>query len=278
MKLRARDQVVQLDTMVVMGVLNVTPDSFSDGGMWTDPSAALDHAGEMAEAGAAIIDVGGESTRPGAEPVPTHEELARVLPVIERLCDEARVLVSIDTRKVEVAKEALAAGADIINDTSGEVEDPRMAELAAAEGAGIIAMHSRGTPKNMRDLAVYEDVVEDVRTWLLHKVDRLAAAGVGRDTIALDPGYGFAKTPQQNLALLKRIDEIVSLGLPVVVGTSRKSFIGLTLQTKEKRRLEGTIATVLWARERGAAIARVHDVEPVQRALKMYDAIAKAHA
>jgi dihydropteroate synthase len=255
-----------------MGVLNVTPDSFFDGGRWIDPSAAVAHAHEMTAQGAAIVDVGGESTRPGAEPVDQAEELKRVLPVVESLAS-LNALVSIDTRKPAVAERALGAGASIINDTSGEASVRAMDQLAADSGAAIIVMHSRGTPSTMRSLTDYGDVVAEVKAFLARRAAELESAGVRRDCICLDPGIGFAKNARQSLTLLRRLDELVVLGYPVVAGTSRKSFIGSALDLAEEERLEGSIATVVWAVERGALIVRVHDVEPVVRAVHMTEAI-----
>jgi dihydropteroate synthase len=272
MRLRCRDRWLSLERVAVMGVLNVTPDSFFDGGRWIDPSAAVAHAHGMIAQGAAIIDVGGESTRPGAEPVDEAEELKRVLPVLEAL-EPSDALVSIDTRKPAVAERALGAGAAIINDTSGEASVRAMDQLAVESGAGIIVMHSRGTPASMRSLTDYGDVVADVRAFLAGRAAELQSAGVGRESICVDPGLGFAKTAQQSLGLLRRLDELVVLGYPVVAGTSRKSFIGAALDLAEEERLEGSIATVVWAVDRGAQIVRVHDVEPVVRAVRMTEAI-----
>lgn len=258
-----------------MGVLNVTPDSFSDGGLWFDAEAAISHALEMIDQGAAIIDIGGESTRPGAEPVPEDEELRRVIPVIEEIAS-AGVPVSIDTRKASVARSALEAGASIVNDTGGEDADPAMPSVAAEAGAGVVFMHSRGTPATMRSLTDYSDVVSDVAAFLGSAAAGLQDAGVARDSIVLDPGFGFAKTPQQNLELLDRLDEIVALGFPVLAGTSRKSFIGAVLDLPEGERVEGTAATVAWALARGASIVRVHDVAQMARVVKMCAAV-RAH-
>jgi dihydropteroate synthase len=272
MRLRCRDRWLSLERVAIMGVLNVTPDSFFDGGRWIDPSAAVAHAHDMIAQGAAIIDVGGESTRPGAEPVTEAEELSRVLPVLEAL-EPTDALVSIDTRKPAVAERSLGAGASIINDTSGEASVRAMDQLAAESGAGIIVMHSRGTPASMRSLTDYGDVVADVRAFLAGRAAELESAGVRRVSICLDPGLGFAKTAQQSLSLLRRLDELVILGYPVVAATSRKSFIGAALDLAEEDRLEGSIATVVWAVDRGAQIVRVHDVEPVVRAVRMTEAI-----
>jgi len=273
MKLRCRDSYLSLDRPVVMGVLNVTPDSFSDGGLWTDPQRAVAHGLEMIEQGAGIIDVGGESTRPGAEDVSEADELDRVLPVIEALSRRTSTPISIDTRKPRVAERSVEAGAVIINDTLGEASDRTMDQVAAGTGAAIVVMHSRGTPATMRELTEYDDVVIDVRDFLELRAAQLIDQGVERDAICLDPGYGFAKNPLQNLVLLRRLDEIVDLGYPVLVGTSRKSFIGATLDVPSDQRVEGTAATIAWALAKGAHIVRVHDVEPIVRTVRMLEAI-----
>lgn len=259
-----------------MGVLNVTPDSFSDGGLWLEPTAAIDHARQMAADGAQIIDVGGESTRPGAMPVPEDEELRRVIPVIEALASDPGVPISIDTRKPGVARRALEAGATIVNDTNGEAADGLMTDVVVATGAGVILMHSRGTPDTMREMDQYGDIVADVCRFLLSWAQRMESAGVPSEAIVLDPGFGFAKSPQQNLELLERLDEVVHLGYPVLAGTSRKSFIGAVLDLPEDERLEGTAATVAWAVSEGARILRVHDVKEMSRVVKMAAAIAAA--
>ena len=256
-----------------MGVLNVTPDSFSDGGLWFDRESAVSHALEMADRGADIIDIGGESTRPGADAVDEAEEMRRVLPVVEAVASQADVPISIDTRKASVARAAVEAGASIVNDTGGEDADPEMGTVAAETGAGIVFMHSRGTPATMRSLTQYDDVVSDVGGFLKESAARLESSGVARDSIVLDPGFGFAKTATQNLELLDRLDEIVALGYPVLAGTSRKSFIGAVLDLPETQRLEGTAATVTWAIARGAHIVRVHDVSQMFRVVAMAQAI-----
>ncbi len=272
MKLRCRDRFLSLDRVAVMGVLNVTPDSFSDGGKWLDPQRAVDHAHEMAERGAAIIDVGGESTRPDAEPVPEDEELRRVLPVVEHLVG-SDLLVSIDTRKPAVAVAALDAGAVIVNDTLGEEKDPDLVRAAVERGAAFVTMHSRGTPATMRSLTQYRDVVSDVAGWLKDRAEELERDGVGADQIVIDPGFGFAKKPEHNLQLIDRFEEITGLGYPVLAGTSRKSFIGFTLDLPEDERLEGTAATVALAVYKGARLVRVHDVEEMTRVVRMTEAI-----
>lgn len=256
-----------------MGVLNVTPDSFSDGGLWLEPDAAVARGRAMITEGATIVDVGGESTRPGASRVDADEELRRVVPVIEVLAGEHDAVVSIDTRKPAVAERAIEAGAVLVNDTSGEIADPRMDDVVAAAGAAIVIMHSRGTPQTMRTLTAYDDVIDHVRSFLSRRVDDLAARGVAPESIAIDPGIGFAKDAHQSLAILNRLHEIVSLGRPVVVGTSRKSFIGRVLDVPEDERLEGTEATVAWAVAKGARIVRVHDVAPHVRVVRMTEAI-----
>lgn len=272
-ELRCRSHVLSLEKTLLMGVLNVTPDSFSDGGRWFHPDAAIAHALDMVEQGADIIDVGGESTRPGADEVPEAEELRRVLPVVEAVAQRTEVPVSIDTRKASVARAAIEAGARIVNDTGGEGADPEMGAVAAETGAAIVFMHSRGTPATMRSLTDYDDVVTDVAAFLAASAGSLVDLGVARDSIVVDPGFGFAKDAAQNLELLDRLDEIVALGYPVLAGTSRKSFIGAVLDVSEIDRIEGTAATVAWAIARGAHIVRVHDVAQMKRVARMCQAI-----
>jgi dihydropteroate synthase len=244
-----------------MGVLNVTPDSFSDGGRWFDPAAAVAHGLELVAEGADVVDVGGESTRPGAEEVPVDEELARVLPVVEKLAPHVRV--SIDTRKAEVANAAAQAGATIINDVSASLH-----EVAAAHGAGWVAMHMRGTPATMQRETEYGDVVTEVRDFLVARAETAVAAGVRE--VWIDPGLGFAKTAEHNLSLLHHLDELVATGLPVVVGASRKSFIGrLTGAERADDRLEGSLAAAVWAMAHGVSMVRVHDVKPTVQALRL---------
>jgi dihydropteroate synthase len=272
-KLRCRDLVLDLDRSAVMGVLNVTPDSFSDGGLWLDPDRAIEHGLEMVSQGASIVDVGGESTRPGAVPVPEDEELKRVLPVIEALASGHDVLVSIDTRKASVARRAIEAGASIVNDTAGEEFDRTMDELSRDTGAAMVVMHSRGNPSTMRSLTDYDDVVTTVTAFLRRRAEELLEAGVSHDSIALDPGFGFAKTPEQNLVLMNRLEDILGLGYPVLAGTSRKSFIGAVLDVPEDQRVEGTAATVAWSVMKGVQIVRVHDVQQMTRVVRMTEAI-----
>ena len=242
---------------IVMGVLNVTPDSFSDGGLYLDTDAAVEHARAMSEAGAAIVDVGGESTRPGAEPVPEPDELGRVVPVIERIVGgDVDARVSIDTRKVAVAEAALQAGARIVNDVSAFRAAPEMAGLVASAGAGCCLMHMLGDdPRTMQDEPRYDDVVADV-------------AAFPEERVWLDPGIGFGKTLDHNLELLRRLDEIAALGRPVVIGVSRKSFLGrLTGRAEARDRVAASVAANVLAYERGASIFRVHDVAETVDAL-----------
>jgi dihydropteroate synthase len=259
-----------------MGVVNVTPDSFSDGGLFLDASAAIAHARELVAEGADIVDVGGESTRPGAEPVSAEEELRRVLPVVEGIsAADARTVVSIDTSKAQVARSALGAGASIVNDVSALRADPEMAGVVADSGCECCLMHMLGEPRTMQADPRYGDVVDDVRAFLEERMTYAVREGVRERRIMLDPGIGFGKTVAHNLALLRRLDELASLGRPLVVGTSRKSFLGRIVadavgeaEGKElTRRLGGTIATNVLALERGASVFRVHDVAPVRDAL-----------
>lgn len=261
---------------VVMGVLNVTPDSFSDGGRFIDPDAAVSHAREMTAAGAGIVDVGGESTRPGAPPVSSEEELARVLPVVEALGGEFDVPVSIDTRHAVIARVCVDAGASIVNDVSG-FRDPAMVGVAAACDAGLVVMHMLGEPQTMQDEPHYDDVVVEVRDYLLARARELEEAGIARERVALDPGIGFGKTTQHNLALLRGLDAFVQTGYPIVVGASRKRFIGdVTGESEPDRRLAGSVAAAIWSASRGAHVLRVHDVRETVAALAVIDAVSWA--
>ncbi|WP_174435200.1 dihydropteroate synthase [Brevibacillus agri] len=253
---------------LVMGILNVTPDSFSDGGRFVDLDHALAQARAMVEAGADIIDIGGESTRPGAEPVGEAEELDRVLPVIRRLSAELSVPLSIDTYKAAVAERALDAGAHIINDVWGAKRDPRMAEVAARRGVPIILMHNR-TDTDYRDF--YSDFVRDLR----ESVQIALQAGVREEQIILDPGIGFVKTVEQNLETMRRLDDLVALGYPVLLATSRKRMIGHVLDLPVDDRVEGTAATVALGVAKGCHMVRVHDVKEMKRVTKMMDAMLK---
>ncbi|MBC7097612.1 dihydropteroate synthase [Candidatus Bipolaricaulota bacterium] len=252
--------------VLIMGILNVTPDSFSDGGRFLSPDAAVERALVMEGEGADIIDIGGESSRPGAEPVSVEEELGRVLPVLERLRGRLRIPISIDTTKAEVAEAALRAGACIVNDISALRFDPAMAPLVAEFGAGLVLMHMLGTPKTMQQSPHYDDVVREVRGFLAERAQYAQSQGIPREAIAVDPGIGFGKTVEHNLELLRRLPELVELGFPVLVGPSRKSFIGALLGLPVEERLEGTLAACAVAVVRGADILRVHDVRQVRRA------------
>ena len=259
-----------------MGIVNATPDSFSDGGLYLDGEAAVRHGLQLAREGAAILDVGGESSRPGAEPVDEAEELARVLPVVERLA-AAGERVSVDTTKRAVARAALSAGATIVNDISAFRFDPGMAELVAEAGAGCCLVHMRGEPRTMHHDPSYTDVVSEVKAFLEERLAFAMAAGVDEDLIWLDPGIGFGKNLEHNLELLRRLEEIVAIGRPVVVGTSRKSFLGKLAGGKPaEERLPGTIATNVLALERGASVFRVHDVGPVVDALAVTAATVRS--
>jgi dihydropteroate synthase len=252
----------------LMGVVNVTPDSFSDGGLYLDPAAAIEHGLMLEAEGAAILDVGGESTRPGADAVPTAEELRRVLPVIEGLASGgASAQLSVDTSKATVAAAALAAGATLVNDVTALRGDAEMAGVIAGSGADCCLMHMLGDPGTMQLDPRYDDVVAEVKAFLEERIAFAVAAGIEEQRILLDPGIGFGKTVEHNLELLRRVDELVALGRPVVIGTSRKGFLGRLTGRDVDRRLAATIASCVVAYERGARVFRVHDVAPVRDAL-----------
>ena len=257
----------------VMAILNVTPDSFSDGGQYLDVQQAVDHAKLMVEDGATLVDIGGESSRPGASPVSTTEELNRVLPVIRAVTDALDVVISIDTSKAEVARKALEAGAHIVNDITALRGDAEMVAVVTEMDAGLILMHMKGTPRTMQQAPKYEDVVRDVHASLSQSIKCAEAQGVAAERIIIDPGIGFGKTPEHNIELLKRLSEFRSLNKPMLIGTSRKSFIGNILQLPVTERVEGTVATVCWAIAHGADIVRVHDVKANVRAALMTDAL-----
>jgi dihydropteroate synthase len=256
-----------------MGVINATPDSFFRDSRGLDPDKAISRSLAMARAGADVIDVGGESTRPGAEPVAPAEELRRVLPVLSELRRRTDALISIDTRKAKVAEKAIELGADIINDISGLSGDPRIAEIVAKAGAGLVLMHMKGTPKNMQKAPVYQDVVREVELFLDEASRRAEKAGVAPNSILIDPGIGFGKTAVHNLQVLNRLSLLASLGKPILVGTSRKSFIGKVLGLSTRERLLGTVATIAASILRGAHVVRVHDVPEAIQAARMTDAI-----
>ena len=261
----------------VMGIVNVTPDSFSDGGQFLDPAEAIEHGLRLAEEGADILDVGGESTRPGADPVSEGGEAERVLPVVDALAAKSSVPVSIDTTKASVARAALDAGAQIVNDVSAGRFEPHIFGVAAARRAPIVLMHMLGEPRNMQKDPRYADVVGEIAAFLSERAEAAVADGVPRDRIVVDPGFGFGKTVEHNLVLLRRLREFRCLGFPVLAGTSRKSFVGATLGGLDTgERLEGTAATVALAVLNGAAFVRVHDVREMARVVRMVEAVQAA--
>ena len=262
----------------VMGIVNVTPDSFSDGGRFLDPGAAVAHGLALVAAGADVLDVGGESTRPGAKPVSEAEERGRVLPVVARLAVEGGVPISIDTRKAAVAEAALAAGATIVNDVTA-AGDPGMLSAVAAAGAGLVLMHMQGDPRSMQDAPSYTDVVVEVGDFLVARVARARDAGVDTGSLCVDPGFGFGKTAAHNLVLLARLGEMVErVEVPVLVGTSRKSFIRAVLGDGEHARDDGTLATVVWAIDQGARVVRVHDAAAADDARRLLDVMSAIDA
>lgn len=265
------------DKTYVMGILNVTPDSFSDGGMFFDKNAAVKRGIEMAREGADIIDVGGESTRPGALEVSVDDEIGRVIPVIEALVKKIAIPISIDTRKSEVAEAAIKAGATIINDVSGLANDERIARVAAKHGATLIVMHMKGTPADMQVAPKYKDLIGEILESLRSSVSKGLAAGISKEKIVIDPGIGFGKTVEHNLEIISRLDEFKQLGYAICVGTSRKSFIGKVLDRPgTDDRLAGSIATAAIAVMKGANIIRAHDVAETCQAARITDAVKRA--
>jgi dihydropteroate synthase len=258
---------------LVMGVLNVTPDSFSDGGLYFDKQLAIDRALQMVEEGADIIDIGGESTRPFSDPVPLEEELRRVIPVIEAIAPKVAVPISIDTYKAKVASEALQAGASIVNDISGLRFDPDLAKVVSENGAGLILMHIKGTPKTMQLDPHYEDVILEIKQYLKESIKKAESEGVHPDSIVIDPGIGFGKKLNHNLEIFRRLRELEELGKPILVGPSRKSFIGEILGVPVSERLYGTLGAVAYCALKGVHIVRVHDVKAVRQVLDIIDAI-----
>jgi dihydropteroate synthase len=258
---------------LIMGVLNVTPDSFSDGGKYLDPELALARAGEMVHEGADIIDVGGESTRPGAAPVAEAEELRRVIPVIEALAGQVKVPISIDTMKPAVARAALRAGASMVNDVGANREDDALWRAVAETSAGYVAVHMRGKPATMHLNPVYGDVAREVELFFAERLERLNAAGVGADQVVLDVGIGFGKTLEHNLSLLAGLESFTRLGRPMLLGVSRKSFIGKLTGAPENERLPGSLACTVLAAEAGVQLFRTHDVAATAGALRVAEAI-----
>lgn len=272
---RIRSQTIDLThRALIMGVLNVTPDSFSDGGQYADPETAIARGLAMVEEGADILDIGGESTRPGATPVEADEELQRIIPVIEGLRAVSTVPISIDTMKARVARSAVEAGADIINDISGLQHDPDMARTAAETGTGLVLMHLKGTPRTMQQQPEYGDVVAEVRARLTSACDEAVAAGVNPDSLVFDPGIGFGKTLEHNLSLLRALPQFQIHGRPVLLGVSRKSFIGKILDNQDPLAREApTTALTAWSRQHGVRVFRVHSVRENAQALRMMEAI-----
>jgi dihydropteroate synthase len=269
---QCRDRAIDLERPVVMGILNVTPDSFSDGGRWLDPERALERAAQMTAEGAAIIDVGGESTRPGSAAVEEATERERVVPVIERLAASLDVAISIDSSKVPVMAAAVAAGACIVNDVRA-LSAPGAREWAARAKVGVCLMHMRGEPRTMQDAPQYQDVVSEVSAFLTRERAACLAAGIAPEAIALDPGLGFGKGPEHNLALLKNLGHLTSLGAPLLVGVSRKSLIGRVLGRAPAERLHGGLGLAALAVSMGARVIRTHDVAPTLDAIRMVSAV-----
>ena len=255
----------------VMGILNATPDSFSDGGRFRTPAALVDHAADLVAGGADVLDVGGESTRPGALPVSAREELDRVVPAVEQLRRRFDCPVSVDTTKPEVARAAVAAGAAIVNDITG-LADPEMVAIAAASDLGVVIMHIQGTPATMQDRPTYEDVVGEVRDHLARRVELALRAGIAPERVAVDPGIGFGKTFEHNIALLRHLGDLEAIGCPILVGTSRKGFLGMITGRPIADRQAASVASALAAAARGASILRVHDVKMTVDALKVWEA------
>jgi dihydropteroate synthase len=261
---------------LVMGILNVTPDSFSDGGLYLEPERAIERGVQMAEEGADIIDVGGESTRPFSKRVGLEEELWRVIPVIEGLSKRVGVPISIDTYKSKVAEEAIRAGASIINDISAMRFDENMLGVALREEVPVVLMHMKGTPEDMQREPHYDDLVGEIKGFLMGRVEAITKAGIPKDRIILDPGIGFGKTFEHNLILLKRIDEFLELGMPLLLGTSNKTFIGKILDNQPHEREAGTMATVAYAAMKGVQVVRVHSVKKAVETIKVIEAIKGA--
>ncbi len=273
---RCRDRELDLSRRaLVMGIVNVTPDSFSDGGRYAEPAAALAHARRLLAEGADLLDVGGESTRPGSAPVPADEQWRRIGPVVTALAGEDGALVSVDTASAAVAERALAAGARIVNDVTA-LGDPAMPGVVAAAGAGLVLMHMRGTPADMQRDPRYDDAPAEVAAFLAARLDAAVAAGIPRERIALDPGVGFGKLARHSLELITRLAPLHALGRPVLIGVSRKSFIGQILDLPVDQRLEGSLAAAAIAVFQGARIIRTHDVAPTVRAVRVAQALREA--
>lgn len=265
---------------LIMGIVNITPDSFSDGGQFynsqnPDPQQTVDQALQLVEDGANFLDLGGESTRPGAKPVALEEELKRVVPVVERLAEQSDVPISIDTTKAEVARQCLEAGAEIINDISGLTFDPQMPEVCQKFDAGVVCMHIKGTPQTMQQAPSYENCISEISYWLTERLEFLEQAGIPGDRIVLDPGIGFGKTAEHNLTILSSIEQLRDLGRPVLIGHSRKRFLGSLLGREHDERLAGTIGVSIALAQQHVDLLRVHDVAAVSDALKSWQAVCK---
>lgn len=268
-----RTQTLQFGRLpALMAIINVTPDSFSDGGLHNQIDAAVDHALRLVDEGASILDIGGESTRPYSEPVSAQEELSRIVPVIKKLASQTSTPISIDTSKALVARAAIDAGAEIINDVTGLTGDPAMAEVARDSGAGICAMHMQGNPQNMQDNPRYDDVINDIYHYLQQRDASLQAAGINPQKICLDPGIGFGKTHLHNLQLIAAAKQFHQLGRAVLVGHSRKGFIGKLSGTEDKRRTFGTLAVTIQLAQQAIQVIRLHEIEPAIKALRVLDA------
>ena len=270
---KTRTATFTFDRPLMMGILNLTPDSFSDGGRFLNPEQALEQAFQLIQDGADILDLGAESTRPGAKSVSEEEELNRLLPVLDRLRGQVQVAISVDTTKSKVARCALEHGAHIINDVSGLHQDPKIAQAVQEFGAGLVVMHRRGTPETMQLMTNYNDLVGDVNRELSKSIEIAESYGVSPDQIVIDPGIGFSKTAEQSLELLEHLGELKRLGRPILIGTSRKSFIAAVTKAAPDKRLFGTVAASVLAFERGTNIFRVHDVWAVKEALLVTEAI-----
>lgn len=264
-----RGHILRTDRPLIAGILNITPDSFSDGGLYLDPEAAIGRAQELVDSGADLLDVGAESSRPGSDPVDAEEEWRRLEPVLSGLSSSLATPLSVDTTKLDVARRALELGAAAINDISGLRNDARLADLAAETGAGLVLMHMRGTPRTMQTDTRYDDLIGEVRAFLERSLSRAVEAGCRLEQVVLDPGIGFGKSTEGNLELLARLDAVAALGRPILVGPSRKTFIGQLLGLPPDERVEGTIGACVMALDRGAHIFRVHDVREVRRALEI---------
>jgi len=273
-RIRARDEVLDLgERTLIMGILNITPDSFSDGGVYSEPDRAVERAWRIAQEGADILDVGGESTRPGSQGVSAGEELRRVLPLLEALAAKYPLPISIDTSKSEVGRAALECGASLVNDVTAFEKDPALGEAAAAFEAGVILMHMRGNPAAMQTLPPSPDILGDLDVWAVKAASRAQALGVMRERIILDPGIGFGKTLEQNLEIIRNLDRLAAAGFPLLVGTSRKSFIGRLLSDPKADRIWGSAAAVAASILSGAHIVRVHDVAAMRDVARVADAL-----